>query len=164
MSRPARSHSRRRRWTSASKLSRCNPRSQLADRRSRMSDRPDALPADLDDAVARARPRLGRLASSVLYFATVGSTNDVASRLAAAGTEAGAVVVADAQTAGRGRRGRQWFSPPLSGLYVSVVLDVPGNEGPEAAAGARGSGNRARSLLTLAAGVALAEGVHAVTG
>ena len=34
----------------------------------------------------------------------------------------GAVVIADAQTAGRGRRGRTWFSPPGSGLYVSVVL------------------------------------------
>ena len=33
----------------------------------------------------------------------------------------GAVVIADAQTAGRGRRGRTWFSPPGSGLYVSVV-------------------------------------------
>ena len=71
--------------------------------------------------------------------------------VASAGERApdGLVVVADAQTAGRGRRGRTWFSPPGSGLYVSVVL---------APATARVDPLRATMLLTLAAGVALAEG------
>lgn len=51
-----------------------------------------------------------------------GSTNDEAARLARAGAEHGTIVVARAQTAGRGRDGRVWQSPPGSGLYFSIVL------------------------------------------
>ena len=80
------------------------------------------LPPDFSEAIERARPRLGSLASSISFFPTIGSTNDVASSLAAGGGHEGAVVIAETQTAGRGRRGRRWFSPPGSGLYVSVVL------------------------------------------
>ncbi len=114
-------------------------------------------PSDPDGGVAlaaaieRARPRLRRLGASLRWFPTIGSTNDVAARIA---TE-GAVVVADQQTAGRGRRGHAWFSPPGSGLYVSVVL-TPG--------AARVDPDRATVVLTLAAGVAVAEGIEAATG
>jgi BirA family biotin operon repressor/biotin-[acetyl-CoA-carboxylase] ligase len=116
---------------------------------------PEPLPQDFADALTRLRDagRLGPLASSCLYFASTGSTNDVAATLASAGDE-GAVVVADEQTAGRGRRGRTWFSPAASGLYVSVVLT------PHRAAAAE----RATALVTLAAGVALAQGLEAATG
>src|SRR5262249_58038109 len=51
--------------------------------------------------------------------------------------------------------GRSWFPPPRSGLYVSVVL-APGR--------ARVDSARATVLLTLAAGVAIAEGLAAATG
>ncbi len=115
---------------------------------------PDPLPQALADALALARPRLGRVATPLLYFSTISSTNDVAAALAAEGQAEGAVVIAEAQSDGRGRRGRRWFSPPAGGLYVSVVLD------PSRAEAAR----RASTLLTLAAGVALAEGVQAATG
>lgn len=64
-------------------------------------------------------------------------------------------MVADQQTAGRGRRGHGWFSPPGSGLYVSVVL---------APATAQADPARATMLLTLAAGVAIAEGVEHAAG
>lgn len=76
--------------------------------------------------------------------------------LADSGDREGAVVIADAQTAGRGRRGRAWFSPPGAGLYVSVVL-TPGRSphDPE---------RRAPRLVTLAAGLALAEAVEAAVG
>src|SRR5262245_48793546 len=102
-SRPARSPIRRRRSTSALKS---NP---------------------FEDAIAPARDRLGRLGSTIVYYPTIGSTNDAAADLARARPEdaEGAVVVADEQTAGRGRRGHTWFSPPGSGLYVSTVL-MPG--------------------------------------
>jgi BirA family biotin operon repressor/biotin-[acetyl-CoA-carboxylase] ligase len=50
------------------------------------------------------------------------STNDDARLLAAAGAPHGALVVADTQTAGRGRRGRAWQSPPGENLYASFVL------------------------------------------
>ncbi len=116
------------------------------------SNRSD-LPDDLAAAIDGSRGRLGRLATSVRHFPVIGSTNDVAMSLAAAGGAEGAVVIADEQTSGRGRRGRAWFSPPGSGLYVSVVLTP----------GAAGSGARATSLVTLTVGVALAEGVEAAT-
>lgn len=113
------------------------------------------MPAELADALAAAAPRLGGFAATALYFSTVGSTNDVAAGLAAAGDGEGAVVIADAQTSGRGRRGHTWFSPPGAGLYVSVVM-TPGR--------ARSSPDIATALLTLAAGVALAEAVQRTTG
>ena len=112
------------------------------------------------EAIARARPRLGRLATTVEHLASVGSTNDVAIQrsakaLAERSSIEGFVVVADEQTAGRGRRGHTWFSPPGAGLYVSVVL---------APAAARVDPTRATTLTTLAAGVALAEGIEHATG
>ncbi len=55
-------------------------------------------------------------------FTTVSSSMDVCRVLAQQGADEGAVVVADAQTAGRGRVGRAWFSPPGQSLYVSVLL------------------------------------------
>lgn len=85
----------------------------------------------------------------VVRLASTPSTNDVAASL-----PEGSVVVADEQTAGRGRRGRTWFSPPGSGLYVSVVLAPTRASQPV----------RATALLTLAAGVALAEAIEASTG
>src|SRR5207253_640904 len=66
------------------------------------------LPADFAEALDHVQSRLGHIASTVLYFPTIGSTNDVASTLA---DIEGLVAIADEQTAGRGRRGRTWFSP-----------------------------------------------------
>jgi biotin-(acetyl-CoA carboxylase) ligase len=114
------------------------------------------LPAELAEALAAARPHLERVGSSVVYFPVIGSTNDVAAALAGQSAADGAVVVADAQTAGRGRLGRRWFSPPGSGLYVSIVL-LPG----KASADRR---SRARQLLTLSAGAALAEAIETASG
>lgn len=51
----------------------------------------------------------------------VGSTNEEARALIAAGVGAGAVIWAESQTAGRGRHGREWISPP-GNLYVSIIL------------------------------------------
>ncbi len=55
----------------------------------------------------------------------VDSTNRVAIDLARSGAPEGLVVVADHQTAGRGRRGRSWEEPPGSSLLVSVLLRPP---------------------------------------
>jgi BirA family biotin operon repressor/biotin-[acetyl-CoA-carboxylase] ligase len=54
-------------------------------------------------------------------YATLGSTNDEAKALARAGAPDGTIVWAEEQTAGRGRRGRVWLSPP-GNLYMSLVL------------------------------------------
>ena len=55
------------------------------------------------------------------HYATLGSTNDEAKALARADAPDGTLVWADEQEAGRGRRGRQWLSPP-GNLYLSLVL------------------------------------------
>jgi BirA family biotin operon repressor/biotin-[acetyl-CoA-carboxylase] ligase len=59
------------------------------------------------------------------HYATLGSTNDEAKALARAGAPGGTLVWADEQTAGRGRRGRVWLSPP-GNLYLSLVLRPDG--------------------------------------
>jgi BirA family biotin operon repressor/biotin-[acetyl-CoA-carboxylase] ligase len=111
------------------------------------------LPADLAAALGDAAAQFTPLGAPLLYFPTIGSTNDVAAALVADGHREGAVIIADAQTAGRGRRGHEWFSPAVGGLYVSVVLAAPG-----------GLHDRATMLTTIAAGVALCEGIAAATG
>ena len=57
----------------------------------------------------------------VQRHSSIGSTSDEARRLARAGAAEGTVVVAEEQTAGRGRQGRSWTSAP-GNLYVSIVL------------------------------------------
>lgn len=60
-------------------------------------------------------------ASHIYLFDTVSSTNDTLCRLAV-GAQDGTVVLAETQTAGRGRGGKAWFSPPGVNLYLSVLL------------------------------------------
>ena len=57
----------------------------------------------------------------VVLFDEVGSTLDVAHELGEQGTAAGTLVLANAQTAGRGRLGRSWRSEPGSGIWLTVV-------------------------------------------
>lgn len=62
------------------------------------------------------------------FHRSLASTNDRAFKLGEGGHPHGVVVLADAQTAGRGRRGRSWESPPDLNLYLSVLLrpdDLP---------------------------------------
>jgi BirA family biotin operon repressor/biotin-[acetyl-CoA-carboxylase] ligase len=61
-------------------------------------------------------------AGRIHTFVSVESTNDEARRLASEGAPDGTVVIADRQTAGRGRHGRHWYSAPGLGLYLSVVF------------------------------------------
>lgn len=58
----------------------------------------------------------------VVYYPSVGSSNVEAKRLAEAGAPEGTLVVADHQTAGRGRLDRRWWSPPGSSLLLSLVF------------------------------------------
>jgi BirA family transcriptional regulator, biotin operon repressor / biotin---[acetyl-CoA-carboxylase] ligase len=91
------------------------------------------------------------LMGPVHYFETLNSTNDLAKALAAQGAPEGTVVVAEAQTGGRGRLGREWDSPPVAGLYVSLVLRpmLPPMELPQ---------------ITLTTAVAVVRAVRRVTG
>jgi BirA family transcriptional regulator, biotin operon repressor / biotin---[acetyl-CoA-carboxylase] ligase len=108
-----------------------------------------SLPDDIASALIRAGDHLGAFAGRVLWRDEVGSTNDIVLALAADGAGEGRVVVAGAQTTGRGRRGRAWVSPPGAGVYASALLRPA---------------SRALPLLTLASGIAVAEGIQAASG
>ena len=58
----------------------------------------------------------------IYYFQTIGSTMTEAARLAASGAAHGTIVLADEQTAGVGRFGRQWHSEAGAGIYCSVIM------------------------------------------
>ncbi|MBV9203089.1 MAG: biotin--[acetyl-CoA-carboxylase] ligase [Alphaproteobacteria bacterium] len=66
------------------------------------------------------QPRLP-LGYRLVFYHSIGSTNEEAARLARAGAPAGTLLWALEQTAGRGRRGRTWVSPP-GNLYSSLIL------------------------------------------
>ena len=65
------------------------------------------------------------LKGPIYHFETLTSTNDLAKELGAKGAPQGTLVVAEAQTKGRGRLGRGWESPPGAGLYASLLLRPP---------------------------------------
>jgi BirA family transcriptional regulator, biotin operon repressor / biotin---[acetyl-CoA-carboxylase] ligase len=73
------------------------------------------------------RPATRWVGHPLEYLAEVDSTNRVAQERARAGAPEGTVVLADQQSAGRGRLGRSFFSPPGVSVYLSLVLrpDVP---------------------------------------
>jgi len=66
-----------------------------------------------------------RVGSRIACLKETDSTNQVAFRMAEEGAPEGTVVIADAQSAGKGRLGRTWLSPPGVNLYCSVVLRPP---------------------------------------
>jgi BirA family transcriptional regulator, biotin operon repressor / biotin---[acetyl-CoA-carboxylase] ligase len=68
---------------------------------------------------------MSKLGSPHVHYASIGSTNDRARELAADGAPDGAIVTADEQTAGRGRRGRSWETPPGQALLLSILLRDP---------------------------------------
>lgn len=95
---------------------------------------------------------LGREPNAVLQvWDTIDSTNKHALQLAKENAAQGTCIMSREQTAGRGRLGRSWVSPPDSGIYMSIILrptlameDMP--------------------LITLATGVACAKAIQSVCG
>jgi BirA family biotin operon repressor/biotin-[acetyl-CoA-carboxylase] ligase len=87
----------------------------------------------------------------VLVFESVRSTNDMAAELAADPENAGTVVIADHQTAGRGQYGRAWQSRPGTSLLMSVLLFPPEEL-------------KRPVVLTAWAAVGVAEAVRTLTG
>ncbi|HEU4346291.1 MAG TPA: biotin--[acetyl-CoA-carboxylase] ligase [Actinoplanes sp.] len=82
--------------------------------------------------------------------AETGSTNADVAAAARAGEPEGLVIVAEQQTAGRGRRDRQWVSPPRAGLTLSILLRPAGVP------------NKQWGWLPLLAGVALQDAVRRI--
>ncbi|MEU1463980.1 biotin--[acetyl-CoA-carboxylase] ligase [Streptomyces sp. NPDC005727] len=104
-------------------------------------------------ALRRGLVREGGLWSEVELVRRTGSTNsDLVARAAAGRADEGAVLVAEEQTAGRGRLDRQWTAPPRSGLFFSVLLKP--TEVPVARWG----------WLPLLTGVAVATGLSRAAG
>jgi BirA family biotin operon repressor/biotin-[acetyl-CoA-carboxylase] ligase len=79
---------------------------------------PDVLTPDL----VRKRLKGNLFGKRVFHFFNTDSTNRVAMELGYAGEPEGTVVMAEAQTAGRGRSGRTWHSERGTGLYLTVLL------------------------------------------
>ena len=91
------------------------------------------------------------LKPTVLRFESLPSTNTELARLASEGAAEGVSVVADEQTAGRGRLQRAWSSPKGAGLYFSILLrpTIPQNYWP---------------LLTFMAAIAVGDALREVAG
>lgn len=107
---------------------------------------PPPLDAELIEGLVE-----GRIGRKLSLFGSIGSTMVKAREAAADGEGHGAAVMAEEQTAGRGRYGRSWSSPYRLGLYLSIVLEkrhLP----------------PAFTLLPLLAGVAVADAIAASAG
>lgn len=85
-----------------------------------MAPRPEFSALALDEL--RADLGTQRIGVKFHYLAEIGSTNSYARKLAENGAVEGEIVVAEAQSRGRGRLGRRWESPPFVNLYFSVIL------------------------------------------
>jgi BirA family biotin operon repressor/biotin-[acetyl-CoA-carboxylase] ligase len=84
----------------------------------RLSQTPDLLYAE-EILAGLDTDWLGR---EIHHFDEIDSTNRVALELARSGCAHGTTVVAESQSAGRGRLGRSFYSPPATNLYTSIVL------------------------------------------
>lgn len=91
------------------------------------------------------------MGQSIYFYEETDTTNNRARELALEGAPEGTLVVAEKQTAGRGRRGKVWESPLGTGIWMSLVLR-PQIMPAEA------------SVLTLLCGLATAEAIEAETG
>ena len=133
-------------WRVAELIGRCEPLGIMLDQSGpavRLDPATLPLKAELIELGGEGR-RIGR---SVIVFASASSTNDIAWQAADRRESDGLVVVAETQTAGRGRQGRAWLDQPGANLLFSVLLlDRPREEG---------LANR----LVMAASVAIAEAI-----
>jgi BirA family biotin operon repressor/biotin-[acetyl-CoA-carboxylase] ligase len=79
----------------------------------------------LDLSALEAALTTTEIGRNVLYHTVISSTMDAAREAASAGAPHGTLVIAEEQTAGRGRRGRSFYSPASQNLYFTFVLRLP---------------------------------------
>jgi BirA family transcriptional regulator, biotin operon repressor / biotin---[acetyl-CoA-carboxylase] ligase len=99
------------------------------------------------------------LGRRIVVWNRLTSTNDLAARAGASRSNDGLVILAEEQSAGRGRPGRSWTAPPRSSILMSVVLFPPAHLMPRDSAGGLG-----RAWLTALGAIATAEVVSSWTG
>jgi BirA family biotin operon repressor/biotin-[acetyl-CoA-carboxylase] ligase len=86
---------------------------------------PTTSPSDLNPTRLAQKLPPGNFGHPLHFYESCESTNKIASELARSGCDHGTTVLADEQTAGRGRRGSAWHSTAGLGLWLSVVIDLP---------------------------------------
>ncbi|MFC1674916.1 biotin--[acetyl-CoA-carboxylase] ligase [Candidatus Omnitrophota bacterium] len=91
------------------------------------------------------------IAKEIHYFDKLASTMDLATELGLEGASEGTLVLAETQTRGRGRLGRNWLSPKHKGIYLSLILR------PEVAPAQA-------SIFTLLSAVSICEAIKEVLG
>jgi BirA family biotin operon repressor/biotin-[acetyl-CoA-carboxylase] ligase len=111
----------------------------------------ERVPDILTPKILHKRFHPGALGKRIFHFFKVDSTNSVAMTLGESGEPHGTVVIAEEQTAGRGRAGHTWHSEKTNGIYMTALLrpPIPPQEAP---------------LITLAAGLAVREAILEQTG
>jgi len=111
----------------------------------------EKVPDILAPKLLHRRLHPGLLGKRIYHFFKIDSTNSVAMTLGEKGEPHGTVVIAEEQTAGRGRAGHSWHSEKTNGIYMTVLLRPPIS--PQQA-----------PLITLVAGLAVREAVLEQTG
>lgn len=91
------------------------------------------------------------IGQSIVYYSSLGSTNDLIKGLAAQGAPEGTLVIADEQTAGKGRLGRKWLAPPGTSLLLSLLFR------PDLAP-------KQAQRLTMICSLAIADAIEGLTG
>ena len=104
---------------------------------------------DISPTSLRRRLKTKFVGHHILYYPVTSSTMDVAKQAIRDGAAEGTIVIADHQTAGRGRLGRTWLSPPESSILLSIILYPTLRELPR---------------LTMAACLAVARSIEKLTG
>jgi BirA family biotin operon repressor/biotin-[acetyl-CoA-carboxylase] ligase len=107
------------------------------------------LENELSPDILRRELRTKLIGQDILHYPTTPSTMDAAKQAIKEGAAEGTVIITDHQTAGRGRLGREWLSPPRSSILLSIILYPLLEQLPR---------------LTIAACLAVAQSIEKVTG